>query len=117
MVLQCASHVTMYVHVHCTYAHVYKADGCWKSHAYLLPMKLGCPGIAGLSDPIMNLSHVYCLIWIQGHFRRGAVLEKLGHWEQALAAYFLCAHYSGGTNEMTPVICQARENDYTVEPL
>lgn len=44
--------------------------------------------------------------WPKGHFRRGAVLEKLGEWEQALAAYFLCLFFCGGSTEVTQIICQ-----------
>ena len=47
-----------------------------------------------------------CVTMLQGHFRRGAVLEKLGDWVQSVAAFYLCLYFSG-TNEMTKVICQA----------
>ncbi|CAI8051112.1 LON peptidase N-terminal domain and RING finger protein 3, partial [Geodia barretti] len=44
--------------------------------------------------------------WPKGHFRRGAVLESLGRWEESLAAYFLCLHFSSGSTDVTPIICQ-----------
>lgn len=55
------------------------------------------------SDTQLNLNDD---ILPQGHFRRGTVLEKLGQWEEALAAYFLCLHFNSRSSDITPIICQ-----------
>ena len=45
------------------------------------------------------------------------MLESLGRWEESLAAYFLCLHFSSGSTDVTPIICQvsvAFRNDLVV---
>ena len=66
---------------------------------------------------IHMLYFIMTVSWSQGHFRRGAVLESLGRWVESLAAYFLCLHFSNGSTDVTPIICQvivAFRNDLAV---
>lgn len=37
------------------------------------------------------------------------MLERLGEWEQAVAAYYLCLHFSGATAEVSQIICQVSD--------
>ena len=56
---------------------------------------------------------VYCKVVMfaafvpQGHFRRATVLEKLGRWLEAVAAYLLCLFLGGNDQSLvSTIVCQ-----------
>lgn len=55
--------------------------------------------------------YVCCVLIHQGHFRRATVLEKLGRWLEAIAAYLLCL-YLGGNHQplVSTIACQVSKH-------